>query len=122
MKKYKNLIIGGIVVTIVILTVFIKSNGWTYVKYNNELYITNTSGMQDVSDIISEKVGQVEIKVSSFLKPIINNSSNGFTKGSEIYKAKLKILYLLNIMASFFKGLTLKRLRIGEMELNLTFK
>lgn len=108
MKKYKNLIIGGIVVTIVILTVFIKSNGWTYVKYNNELYITNTSGMQDVSDIISEKVGQVEIKVSSFLKPIINNSSNGFTKGSEIYKSKIENTILIKYNGKFFQGVNVK--------------
>ena len=67
-----------------------KSDGWTYLKYNNILYVLNVESPEDDEKRIKnlELIGNVSKKIPKYFEPIENNTSNGIPKGIEIFKDK----------------------------------
>ena len=67
-----------------------KSDGWTYLKYNNILYVLNVESPEDDEKRIKnlELIGNVSKKIPKYFEPIENNTSNGIPKGIEIFKEK----------------------------------
>lgn len=85
-----KIILTIIVVLVFVIIIFYNSFGWTYVKYNGELYVAVNLPMDEeyASSVVGEKIGNIKNKSIIFLKPFMNNTSNGFPKGAEIYKSK----------------------------------
>ena len=94
MKKFIFLFISASI--IIFVSLFFKyykynrSDGWTYLKYNNILYVLNMDSPEDDEEIIKnlELVGTVSKKIPKYFEPIENNTSNGIPKGIEIFKDK----------------------------------
>ena len=73
---------GGILIVIVsVFIYFNNSNGYTYIKYNEKLYIITG----ETSEEVGAYLGKVENRGPKFLKPLMNNQSNGFPIGTELY-------------------------------------
>ena len=60
---------------------------WTYLKYDNTLYVLCSPVVdpEQVKEVKKTKIGTVKKEIFVFLKPKSNNESNGFRKGTEIY-------------------------------------
>lgn len=79
-KTFK--LVGGILIIGISLFVYINnSDGYTYIKYNGNLYIITG----ETSENVGEYLGKVESKVPLFTKPLIDSQSNGFPIGTELY-------------------------------------
>ena len=66
-----------------------SSMGWTYVKFENKLYVINTDykiPKDDYNKYIGDKLGTINNKVPNYFKPASNSSSNGFPVGTELYR------------------------------------
>lgn len=77
-----------------------KSYGWTYLKYNDTLYVLNLDSPEDKEEKINnlEFVGVVKKKIPKLFEPIANNSSNGIPKGVKFFKDKNSVdnnIYIL---------------------------
>ena len=91
MKKFlgnKIVILAGVIFigAIIGFKVLLSSNGWTFVKVDDEIYVLNSIKSTIREGHIGEELGSVEKKIFSFLKPIGDYSSNGFPYGTPIYK------------------------------------
>lgn len=102
-KQLKNFIIGFlkdlIVAIVVILLIyeispiiinrFIPSDlCWTYLRYNNKLYVICTpvaANPQELKGIKLTKASTVRKEILFFLKPKANGVSNGIKRGTEIF-------------------------------------
>ena len=63
---------------------------WTYLKYDNKLYVLCSPEIltqEQLKSIKLTKVGTVKREIFAFFKPRSNNVSNGFKKGTEIYSS-----------------------------------
>lgn len=79
-KTYK--LVGGILIIVISLFLYINgSDEYIYVKYNGNLYMITGETTEDVGAYL----GKVYSKVPLFIKPIIDNQSNGFPIGTELY-------------------------------------
>lgn len=91
-KNKKKLILSLIFFIILIsLTIYVNkfnANGWTYLKYNNILYVLNIDtpiAYEETKEL--NKVSVIKKNTLPFLKPNRNNTSNGIPKGIEIYSS-----------------------------------
>lgn len=90
----KVIFLFGLIVIMIIIAFGIKysrynkSDGWTYIKYNNALYVLNMDSPEDNEEIIKnfELVGTVNKKIPKYFEPIDNNTSNGIPKDVQIFK------------------------------------
>lgn len=78
MKKYFLAILSVILIFLLIN----NSDGWIYVKVDGELFVANSLSSGDDEKLIKEKIGVVESKIPSVIKPLFNNTSNGFPNGT----------------------------------------
>lgn len=79
-KTYK--LVGGILIIVISLFLYVDgSDEYIYVKYNGNLYMITGETTEEVG----EYLGKVYSKVPLFIKPIIDNQSNGFPIGTELY-------------------------------------
>lgn len=90
----KVIFLFGLIVIMIIIAFGIKysrynkSDGWTYIKYNNALYVLNMDSPEDNEEIIKnfELVGTVNKKIPKYFEPIDNNTSNGIPEDVQIFK------------------------------------
>lgn len=67
-----------------------KSNGWTYLKHNNTLYVLNIDSPEKNEKVLKnlELVGTVNKKIPKYFEPVENNTSNGIPEGVKFFKDK----------------------------------
>lgn len=90
----KVIFLFGLIVIMIIIAFGIKysrynkSDGWTYIKYNNALYVLNMDSPEDNEEIIKnfELVGTVNKKIPKYFEPIDNNTSNGIPEDVQIFR------------------------------------
>lgn len=71
-------------ILIVVISLFLyinSSDGYIYIKYNENLYIITG----ETSEEVGAYLGKVQSKVPLFIKPLTYNQSNGFPIGTELY-------------------------------------
>lgn len=85
-KKLKKILFIIVFLLIGGLFIFNRSGGWLYVKFDGKVYVANTGGGQDYS--IGKQLGCVQNKIPKLIKPYIDNQSNGFPYGTEIYDSE----------------------------------
>lgn len=79
-KTYK--LVGGILIMVISLFLYVNSSyEYIYVKYNGNLYIITGENSEEVGAYL----GKVKSKVPLFTKPLMDNQSNGFPIGTELY-------------------------------------
>ncbi len=75
-------IVGCILIVVISLFLYINSSdGYIYIKYNENLYIITG----ETSEEVGAYLGKVQSKVPLFIKPLTYNQSNGFPIGTELY-------------------------------------
>ncbi|MDT8715900.1 hypothetical protein IAI10_04470 [Clostridium sp. 19966] len=87
-----------ILFSVVILSVKIINNwyatttiNWTYLKYNNKLYVLCEPGNAAIVNEAKptlKKIGEVEREIPIFFTPTHNKVSNGLPKGTEVYTSE----------------------------------
>lgn len=85
-KKLKKYFWGILLISLVFLVINF-SDGWIYVKVDGEVFVVNSLSSEDSEKLIKEKIGIVESTVPDLIKPLFNNTSNGFPKGTELYRS-----------------------------------
>ncbi|MGE5629162.1 MAG: hypothetical protein ACM3X7_13820 [Solirubrobacterales bacterium] len=77
-------------------------DNWTFLKYNNNLYVLNTPIPVEESEVCNLiKVGKVEKEIPRIFNPEYNNVSNGLPEGTDIYINNRTFYSTLNVVIKY---------------------
>lgn len=98
-KKTRNLLLAFSFLAVVTFLIFNSSSGWIFVKFNGTLYVASSTGSEDYP--VTEKIGTIQNRTFSFLKPFTNNSSNAFPSGTELYSTQYDSEYDYELIVKY---------------------